>query len=229
MAKVLLGIDALDTTTAAIRSGRFESLGDNCEFGFALLRLGGTRSSLFNWTYMSAQSLLALLSADFQDFYCLENLMPAHGNMAVETRYEIGWHTEMFSEQVAGGFRFIQTDAERVTTFQSELSKRLYLRDVFLAHLRRGGMIYVIKSNLGIPAAILDGIELELDRLAQGAAFTLLELRVATHAAQPGVVGREAARRLLGWVSRFAAYDTADDLAEDDYRRILPLALELAP
>jgi hypothetical protein len=219
----------LDTTTAAVGSGRFESLGDNCEFGFALQRIGGASSSLFRWTFLSAESLLALLSADFQDFYRLENLTPAHGNMVAEARYGIGWHTDMRSEQGAGGFRFIQTDAERARTFQNELSKRLRLRDVFLARLCRGGMIYVIKSNFGIPAAILDGIERELDRLAQGAAFTLLELRVAAHGAQSGEVGREAARRLLGWVSRFAAYDRADDLAEDDYRRILPLALELAP
>ena len=54
---------------------RIESLGDNCELGFVLRRLGSEEGMLFRWASMQPESLLATLRADFERFYEFDDLI----------------------------------------------------------------------------------------------------------------------------------------------------------
>jgi len=81
--------------------GRFESLGDNCEFGFVQRQLGLESGGLFRWSVTSATSLITLLETRFEDLYRFENLVPTNSkNMIRDTATDIGFHTEM---SVTGG------------------------------------------------------------------------------------------------------------------------------
>jgi hypothetical protein len=72
---------------------RLEALGDNCEFGFLLRRLGFEDGMLFRWASIRPQCLLATLRNDFVDLYQFDNLVPAQVGMVRDLHYGIAWHT----------------------------------------------------------------------------------------------------------------------------------------
>jgi len=167
-----------------------ESLGDNCEIGFVFDRIGHKAGGLFRWTAMSPRSLLAMLKGRFEHLYDFENLMPSYDDMVVESRYNIYWHTEMFSHIVDGQRVFRMGEDERRAIHAREVEKRIALVAKFLERLRSGQAIYVIKANSGIDPALLAAIESELASLAEGAHFEMLLMRFAREGEEPGTLSK---------------------------------------
>lgn len=207
---------------------RFESLGDNCEFGFVQRKLGAEDGSLFRWARIEPWQLYAVLEHNFVGIYKFENLVPLQPTMVTETYFGFGWHSKLYSAAVKGVMTFKEPEEARRRIHASEYRKQVYLVTKFLTRLRAGGMIYVIKSNKGIDPVCLTFIERELTRLARGAKFWLLELRATQDAALTGQCERVGPQRLLGHVARFGTYDTADDFDLEVYKTMLPKALGLA-
>jgi hypothetical protein len=208
---------------------RFESLGDNCEFGFVQRQLGSEEGSLFRWARIDAWQLYSVLANDFAQLYQFENLAAYSRDMVWERNYDFGWHTKMYSHSDGGKRVFQGDDAARRGIHSVEYRKHTYLVRKFLARLRGGGCIYLIKSNSGIASVTLDFLERELVRLAKGANFWLLELRLASDEDVIGHCQRVSDRHLVGYVKEFADYNTSDKFDLQPYRQILMQAVQLAP
>lgn len=106
---------------------RMESLGDNCELGFVLGNLGCKAGSVFRWASMKPDRLLSKLRADFAGMYEFDNLSPLRPAMVLDSRYGIGWHTELKSEPVAGRLAFRDDEENRRRIHLKEMRKVQYL------------------------------------------------------------------------------------------------------
>lgn len=208
---------------------RIESLGDNCELGFVLGNLGCKAGSVFRWASMRADQLLSKLRADFAGMYEFDNLSPLRPAMVLDSRYGIGWHTEMKSEPVAGSLAFRDDEETRRRIHLKEMRKVQYLVSKFIARIRLGGILFVVKSNDGIDPATVDGIHEQLRRLSGGAEFALLEVRSTDDATAVGTVSRVRPGLLRGYVTRFAPYERANEVDMPAWTSILAGALELFP
>lgn len=209
---------------------RIESLGDNCEPGFVLRRLGCEAGSLFRWARLTPDQLLAVLRADFAGIYEFPGLTPLYLDMVKDKRYGIGWHSEMRSAVADDGrWRFIADDVARQKIYRQEIDKIRYLVSKFISHARLGGVIFVLKCNNGISSETVDAILASLSRLAEGARFALIELRPSDDPAQIGTVTQERPELLRGYVSRFAPYDHADHVDLEAWTKILDRAFGLFP
>lgn len=208
---------------------RFESLGDNCEFGFVQRRLLHEDGSLFRWARMDIWQLYAVLINNFDNLYQFEKLVPLRDAMVSETYYGFGWHSKMYSTASGGERTFRERDETRRLVHGVEYRKHNYLVHKFLSKLRAGGVIYVIKSNSGIDPVYLDLIERELRRLSSGASFWILEIRATKDLSMIGNCLQVSDRRMVGFVSGFADYDTADKFDLEIYEAILAEAVKIAP
>lgn len=208
---------------------RFESLGDNCEFGFVLRRHGCESGSLFRWASMKPHQLLSMLRASFGGMYAFENLSPLRTNMVLDTAYGIGWHTDLKSVVAGGRLAYRDDDDTRRKVHRREVRKLHYLLSKFTARAKLGGVIFVIKSNDGIAPETLDGVLDRLTALAGHGDFALLEVQASDDPARIGTVERRGAQRLRGYVSRFASYQKADDIDAEAWTAILEGALRLSP
>lgn len=115
---------------------RFENLGDNCEFAFYLRSSGVDEGSLFRWTLVKNYwSLLNLIQADFQDLFEFENLRPSWQDMVLDTKYDMCFHTKMYSENINGKWSWNQGEEELNNIFLEEKNKIAYLVKKFKSSL----------------------------------------------------------------------------------------------
>jgi hypothetical protein len=209
---------------------RIESLGDNCEPGFVLRKLGCEAGSLFRWARVTPDQLLAVLRADFDGIYEFAGLTPLYHDMVKDKRYGIGWHTEMRSAVAADGrWRFIGDETARQKIYRQEIEKIRYLTSKFISHAQLGGIIFVLKCNAGIATDVLYAILASLARIAAGNRFALLEIRASDDPAQVGTVTQERPDLLRGYISRFAPYEHADDIDMAAWTKIFSQAFQLFP
>lgn len=203
------------------QAARLESLGDNCEIGFVFDRIGHKSGGLFRWTAMGTKSLLALLQGRLENLYDYENIRPTSDDMVGESRYNIFWHSEMFSHIVDGQRVYRMPEEERRAIYEREVVKRAALVEKFHERLKAGNTIFVLKANSGIEPALIDAIEAELTAMAGGARFEILYLRKTSEGEKPGTLIKTSPRRWEGLVSFFAPYDKADQYDFDSWQSIL--------
>jgi len=194
-----------------------------------LRRLGSEAGGLFRWARVTPEQLLQVLDANFAGLYEFTGLTPAYLDMVQDGRYGIGWHTEMRSSDAEGSWQFLADEAARRKIHAKEIRKIRHLIAKLVARAKMGGAIFVIKSNDGIATATLRALHAALTRIAEGAAFTLLEMREATDPAQIGTVQQREPFWLSGYVARFAPYSQADDIDFSAWTKILGEACRLAP
>lgn len=208
---------------------RIESLGDNCEAGFVLRKLGCEAGSLFRWTRMEPEQLLAQLRAKLEGIYAFENLVAFRNDMVLDQKFGAAWHTKMASVTEGGNQRFIDDEERRRKIHATETRKIRHLTKKLIARAKLGGVIFVTKSNAGIAERDLDAIRAALAALAENAPFALLEM---CGAATPSEIGTVVERRpglLRGFVSAFAPYSQADAIDFAAWTSVLEAALRRSP
>ena len=203
--------------------GRIEFLGDNCELGFVLKRLGFEAGALFRWASITPESLLATLRGDFEGLYEFEALEPHRANMVRDRRYGTSWHSEMRSARVDGALRFNDDEPARRRIHAGEAAKRAYLLGKLRDHCERDDTIFVIKHNAGIAPSVLEGIHYQLYRRVRCPRFALLE--VCADPARAGALEVVDRHLLRGYVPRFADYARADEGDDAAWRSVLRQAL----
>lgn len=213
----------------AFEHGRIESLGDNCELGFVLRRLGNEAGSLFRWAAMSPSQLLAMLRDGLEGFYQLANLKPLRPSMIRDAAYGIGWHSELRCRDEGGAMVFVAPPEERERIHAREMRKLRYLVAKFRARLRLGGVVFVVKCNDGIPPGVLVQLHEALRAEAQGTPVTLLEVKVPDDPALVGTVHEQAPGLLSGYVPKLALYSAADTGEFKAWCDVLAGALAMAP
>jgi hypothetical protein len=130
--------------------GQFESLGDNCEFGFVQRHHGIEPGGLLRWAASTLDGLLVALDRRFAGIFDFADLVPHTVNMVRDEKYAIAFHTEMRSQPVDGDLRFELTGDELRKIHEEEHAKIAYLGAKLIETLRAGTRILVYKRNAGL-------------------------------------------------------------------------------
>lgn len=202
---------------------RLEGLGDNCELGFVLRRLGFEDGMLFRWASVKPESVLATLRGDFRALYEFENLVPRNSKMVRDLHYGTCWHSQMHSSLREGVLTFDADEATRRPIHAKEASKLAYLTGKLRTKFQHPNPVFVIKANDGISAQTLEAIHYQLYRRVASPRFLLLEVRDDPRRA--GSVELIDRNLMRGYVTGFASYDRADEGDDVNWLKVLDQAL----
>lgn len=199
---------------------QFESIGNNCEFGFVQRALGYEESSLLRWAFVDdIEALRAGIESRFECLFAYENLRPAGGGTMVrDIRGRIAFHSKMRSVEDNGEWRFVLPEAERREVFEEERKKIAYLLGKFDRNIAGSDRIYVLKRNKGLTHEDASRI---LDAIAARGGGRLLYVLEADSAKRAGTVEMINPRLTLGWIDRLAPYSHSNDVSLDCWERIL--------
>lgn len=144
----------------------FESLGDNCEFGFVQRFHGAEPSSLFRWATAPLHGVLIGLEDSWQNIYSWESLRPWAYDMAWDDQYQCAFHCAVHCDRSSEDqpFEFVLPDAERRAVWENDRPKFLHLRDKTLSSLRQADKIFVAKANAGLSVEECRRLKAALDR-----------------------------------------------------------------
>lgn len=204
--------------------GRFESLGDNCEFGFVQRAHGVESGGLLRWAVAPPEPLLAALRDGFRELYAFWNLVPAHPGMVLDRRYGLSFHTAMRIHLEGEVPVFTDPSAQRAAIHAEEMAKIAHLRAKLLSGLAEGSRIFVYKTNHGLDAGQVAALHAAL---RQHGPARLLAVLPAAEGHPPGTVRRAGPGLLLGHIERFAPYHRADDLMLGTWTSLCRQALDL--
>lgn len=204
---------------------RFENLGDNCEFAFYLRFSGVDEGSLFRWTLVKNYwSLLNLIQSDFQGLFELGNLRPSWHDMVLDTKYDMCFHTKMYSENKNGKWLWNQDNEELNDIFLEEKNKISYLVSKFKSSLNNKNRIFVIKNN----ANDLDDFTIHLSKeISKHGDAKILYVKSdgMNYANNKEKIERVANNLYLTYIDKFAEYNKADNLSKNGWDNVIRNAL----
>lgn len=181
---------------------RFESLGDNCEFGLVQRFCGAEPLGLLRFVYSDLDKLVHGLDTDFQDY-------GQSGDLELST----GPDDVTYCRSRHFGFPYIihRTDPDEGPDriLQREYKKVAYLKRRLLEDLAGGDKIVVRKGDRADDGEAGERLVRALRRHGRS---TLLHVTASEADAAPGHVEWEGEGRLRGVVRRFAPYERAGDL-----------------
>lgn len=206
----------------AIDLNRFESLGENCEFGFLLRSHQFVSGGLFRWAFTPLHSLIHILEADFEGVYALDQLRPRFGAMVQDTRYDILFHSQLTSEQEPDGSRrFTASPREQEEIHANEKSKVDYLVAKFRRRLAEERLILVLKAFAPPPPEQLRALQAVLRPALRRRGSCLLLVTPAQDGQRPGGVRWCGGQLLQGTVAFMAPGESADALDYANWNRVL--------
>jgi hypothetical protein len=190
----------------------FESLGENCEFGFLLEAYEIGEGSLFRWAFVNDFAKMAqAIDRKMTGSFAFDAMRPYSATMIVDESTNIAWHTKMRIAVADDQFSFVESEDERRAIHATELSKFEYLRDKFFRSLAEEQKIYVIKCNIGITDAEIDLVTAALQKHGRP---TLFHVKRADRTVPAGTVSRIGANHFVGYIDRFSDYDEANDISK---------------
>ena len=123
---------------------RFESLGDNCEFGEVQRYFGTEPLGLFRWSNPSAEAILHGLDTDFADLgrnaRVELNTEPWPEWLLVEPDYDLVQHTHIREGELP-----------RETVERQQLGRFQFLRRKLLEDIEQANKIFVVKAQPDVP------------------------------------------------------------------------------
>jgi hypothetical protein len=116
-------------------------LGNNCEVGLQLKRIGYDKSSFFRYTYCGFDCLIKLFENDFKKLFQFESLIPLQGGMIRDGLYDMAFHSDLFElEKLKYN--------NQADIYEDERSKHLYLVEKLKKQLSNNERnLFFIKSN----------------------------------------------------------------------------------
>lgn len=214
----------IDTIAAADRISvgelmlKFESLGQNCEFGLVQRQCGAEPLSLLRFSSTPLPKLLAALEAEFEGMGSPETVdvqVSANGRelMINDTRFGFLYHA------------FVQNGAMSVEALHRREVRRvpLLIRKL-LEDLQSAEKIFVFKGMSAVPEEEIFPLAASLRHYGPN---TLLFVTLADAAHPPGSVEFRAPGFLVGYVSRFAPTEDASDFDVAQWVRVCREAYRL--
>ena len=204
---------------------RFESIGDNCEFSFFLRKLGNDNGSLFRWALIKDfHSLLNLIKSNFVHLYSLENLIPSWQDMVLDQRYDICFHTEMYSDLNNEEWKWRYSYSQNKVIYENEKNKIDYLIKKFKKSIQNEKKIFVIKKNDNT----IDDIVIELSsELKKRGDSNLLYIKSNLTNIPYGEVVKKHDNLYLGSIDQFAEYSQANCYSESIWKKIIKNTLDI--
>ena len=198
---------------------RFESLGDNCEFGLVQRRLGAEPLGLCRFSFIEQRSLLSGLRSGFEGL-----AEPGTVDVTIEgsdqefivreTVYGMTYHTFETADR---------TDMETVRARQVPRLK--FLRRKLMEDVAGGTRIFVMKRNEPLAPEEVLTIYSALNERGQN---WLLWMSTADERHSAGTVEYLLPGLLRGYVDRFAPAENAHDLSLDVWRAVCEGAWRMA-
>ena len=196
---------------------RFESIGENCEFGLVQRRAGVEPLGLFRFASAPLPLLMRALAARFEGFGKPEHLVvevSPNGReyMVFEKHFQFRYHAwvgvhEQTAEQV------LAREARRLPFLVRKL----------LADLAEGGKIFVFHGMQPLGEAEAGALAQAIRGFGPG---TLLWVELADAAHPPGSVARLGEGLLKGHVDRFAPGDNAHDISMPSWIEVCTAAAQ---
>lgn len=196
-----------------MRIEAFESIGNNCEFGFVQRRLGHEEGGLLRWAIAQPEPLLALIRSGGENLYRFENLVPWTPTMVRDEGTGLGFHTKMLSNQRV----FVDSEARRREIWAQENDKMTYLAQKFFALLAEGSKIFVYKTDGNFTDAQAEALA---EAIAMRGPGRIMCVR-ADGDLPLGEVRHHGENLYFGAIDRFAPYQNANDLSFDVWLTIL--------
>lgn len=199
---------------------KFESLGENCEFGLWQRRCDVEPLGLLRFSSTFMRNLIRGIDTGFDGLGEIEDIDPRlEGGarkeyMIHEKRYELVYHTFVYEGQ-----RSIWLMREQ------EAARLKFLRRKFMEELAATDKIFVYKLGAGVSEEEILPLHMALNRHADA---TLLWVAPAAPHRPAGTVEVLMPGLLKGYIDRFAPDANAHDLSFDGWLRVCVNALVLA-
>lgn len=196
---------------------KFESLGDNCEFGFVQRNLGHEPGGLLRWAISRPDPLSRMIRSGGEGLYRFENLIPSAPGMVEDLHSGLYFHSRMHSRDGA----FVAEEAERRAIWQDESQKVTYLTAKLMEQIRSGTRIFVYKTNGPVSDDDAENIASALRSIGPA------QLLCVRHMGDLplGEVRHSKDNLWFGQIDRFAAYSQADDVSMLAWQMLLRNAL----
>ena len=205
---------------------KFESLGDNCEFGFFLRAKSCEISSFFRWVVTPSHALVSFLSTEGEDLYKLDNLSRING-MVFDKHSGLSFHSKIL-HGLDNSFEDKQICEEQHTIYFAEASKLEFQRKKFFIQLRRDKKIYVVKRNSGLTLIEKDLIVRTLMKCAIYKESHIFFVEKTDDKSRVGSVNRYRNNVLIGYIGDFADYSSADHIQVDQWDMLTKEAYRIA-
>ena len=188
--------------------GRFQSLGDNCEFGLVQRRLGADPLQLLRFAGINLRNLLLGLNSEFAG-------LDDAGRLSLRLSGEPGEREFILLHDRYGlnSHTFVHEHTGEAESVLARSRQKLSLqRRMFLEDLEDAEKILVLKRN--DPLALAEVLPVWSCLHGYGD-NTLLYVVVADADHLPGTVERRAPGLLCGFIDRFAPYEDAHNLFDE--------------
>jgi hypothetical protein len=191
---------------------KFESIGENCEFGLFQRRCDAEPLGLLRFSSTFMRNLIRGLENGFEGIGEVEDIdprlegSPRREYMIHEHKYGLVYHT------------FVFEDERSVWLMREQESARLrFLRRKFMEELQAGEKIFIYRFNGPISEEEILPLHMALNRYGPA---TLLWVVPAEQDRPAGTVEVLMQGLLKGYIDRFAPDENAHDLSFDGWLRI---------
>lgn len=133
-------------TTTFDNFERIESLGLNCEIGFALRKAGNDSGQLLRWAITPPDSLLKLLLKGPEHLFVSEQMIPVDQDMVKDEEFGIAFHSELRFRNEVGGWESAQSPDDVQEIKENDLFKFRYMASKFRSRITTPGTIFVYKA-----------------------------------------------------------------------------------
>lgn len=198
---------------------RFESLGDNCEFGLVQRRAGAEPLSLLRFSNIEMPQLLRAVDAGFEGLGDKDGLSltlgegPKREHVLFDRSYALTFHTFQY-EGEADGAALLAQQAQRLS----------FLRRKLLEDMAGGEKIFVVRRNP--PLTEQEALPLCAALGARGPC-TLLWPTLADADHPPGSVEQPMPGLLRAYLDRLAPDANAHDMSFEAWLEVCANALEI--
>ena len=196
---------------------RFESLGDNCEFGLLQRAVGAERLGLFRFAgVLSASALARGIDDGFEGFATKEDLeFHTAGTewIGVSRRYGYVFHTHRYQPKVT---------EEQIA--EEESARLPFLARLVLEDIEDGDKIFVRRAGSSEGTDLEEGMHALNRALRARGPTNLLWVTQGDHAPRVVHIGEGLYR---GYIGRLAPYADAHDFSASDWVLLLSLARDM--
>jgi hypothetical protein len=194
---------------------RFESLGDNCEFGLVQRVMGAEPLGLLRFSYIELRQLLRGLRCGFDrlgDPDTTEiSIFGVDKEIVVsESLYGMTYHTYQYESQI-----------DLDTVHRQQVTRLSFLRRKLLEDIGNGEKIFVLKRTRPLRPEEVLPLYAVLNELGRNWLLWMLPSD-ATH--PPGTVELLLPGLLRGYIDRFAPNENAHDLSFDAWTAVCKAA-----
>lgn len=196
---------------------RFESLGDNCEFGFFLRQSGNDISSFFRWTaILDFNKLNLLIKNELKHPFDFPDLKPLYEHMVINERHKIGFHSKMQSHVINDRRVFKKNGLTVRWLHFQESMKMKHLRAKFIHGLTEESRIYVVKGANS--SEVLSDLSETISSFGDG---KLLHIIQANDDSEIAGVKKINNNTYVGFIDCFADYNLADKISFDCWTKLI--------